>query len=207
MPGGSGRPIGPKSAPGDSVLDVCCGTGDLAFELAEPGVAGRPRRRLRLLRADARSRPGEGCEPGGRSRFASSGRMRCSCPMTTGASMRSPSASASATSPISTGACGRCAAFCARAGGWSSSRSPSRRRPPFSTFYSLWFDRIVPVLGSAHRRPGGLLATCAESVRSFPEPARARREDGRRRAASASAGLLIAGRDHRDSQRRRRAGE
>ena len=30
-------------------------------------------------------------------------------------------------------------------------------RPPLSTFYSLWFDRIVPLLGAFSERPGGLL--------------------------------------------------
>ena len=29
-------------------------------------------------------------------------------------------------------------------------------RPPFSTFYSLWFDRIVPVLGKPVGQSGGL---------------------------------------------------
>ena len=30
------------------------------------------------------------------------------------------------------------------------------RRPPLSTFYSVWFDRIVPLIGAPHRRGGGL---------------------------------------------------
>ena len=45
--------------PGDSALDLCCGTGDLAFELKPPG---RPRgrgRRPRLLRADAGAGAGQ----------------------------------------------------------------------------------------------------------------------------------------------------
>ena len=46
--------------PGDSALDVCCGTGDLALELAGRVAPGRPRGRLRLLRADARPGPREG---------------------------------------------------------------------------------------------------------------------------------------------------
>ena len=46
--------------PGDSALDVCCGTGDLALELAGRVAPRRQRRRLRLLRADARPGPREG---------------------------------------------------------------------------------------------------------------------------------------------------
>ena len=47
-------------APGDRVLDVATGTGDLAFELAAPGRARRRGRRRRLLRADARARARQG---------------------------------------------------------------------------------------------------------------------------------------------------
>lgn len=43
------------------------------------------------------------------------------------------------------------------------------RRPPFSTFYSLWFDRIVPVLGRLTDNPGAY-SYLTESVRSFPDP-------------------------------------
>jgi demethylmenaquinone methyltransferase/2-methoxy-6-polyprenyl-1,4-benzoquinol methylase len=43
------------------------------------------------------------------------------------------------------------------------------RRPPFSTFYSLWFDRIAPLLGRISDDPQAY-AYLAESVRSFPGP-------------------------------------
>ena len=46
--------------PGESALDICCGTGDFALELAGRVAPGGPRRRLRLLRADARPGAGEG---------------------------------------------------------------------------------------------------------------------------------------------------
>ena len=59
-----------------------------------------------------------------------------------------------------------------------SSRSPSRRRPPLSTFYSLWFDRIVPLLGSLLRRPRGLLLPARVGAQ-LPQPARPGGEDGR----------------------------
>jgi demethylmenaquinone methyltransferase/2-methoxy-6-polyprenyl-1,4-benzoquinol methylase len=43
------------------------------------------------------------------------------------------------------------------------------KRPPFSTFYSLWFDRIVPVLGRLTPNPEAY-SYLAESVRGFPDP-------------------------------------
>jgi demethylmenaquinone methyltransferase/2-methoxy-6-polyprenyl-1,4-benzoquinol methylase len=43
------------------------------------------------------------------------------------------------------------------------------KRPPFSTFYSLWFDRIVPVLGRLTPNPEAY-SYLAESVHSFPDP-------------------------------------
>jgi demethylmenaquinone methyltransferase/2-methoxy-6-polyprenyl-1,4-benzoquinol methylase len=43
------------------------------------------------------------------------------------------------------------------------------KRPPFSTFYSLWFDRVVPVLGRLTPNPDAY-SYLAESVHSFPDP-------------------------------------
>jgi demethylmenaquinone methyltransferase/2-methoxy-6-polyprenyl-1,4-benzoquinol methylase len=42
-------------------------------------------------------------------------------------------------------------------------------RPPLSTFFSLWFDRIVPVLGAAAGDQDAY-SYLPESVRSFPSP-------------------------------------
>lgn len=44
------------------------------------------------------------------------------------------------------------------------------RRPPLSTFFSLWFDRLVPLLGRVAGDPEAY-AYLPESVRSFPPPA------------------------------------
>jgi len=44
------------------------------------------------------------------------------------------------------------------------------RRPPLSLFYSLWFDRIVPLLG-AFSGDSEAYSYLPESVRSFPDPA------------------------------------
>jgi demethylmenaquinone methyltransferase / 2-methoxy-6-polyprenyl-1,4-benzoquinol methylase len=42
-------------------------------------------------------------------------------------------------------------------------------RPPLSTFYSLWFDRIVPILGAV-AGDFDAFSYLPESVRSFPGP-------------------------------------
>ena len=43
------------------------------------------------------------------------------------------------------------------------------RRPPLSTFYSLWFDRIVPILGRL-TPDAEAYSYLPESVRAFPGP-------------------------------------
>lgn len=43
------------------------------------------------------------------------------------------------------------------------------RRPPLSTFFKLWFDRVVPVLGRAAGDPDAY-AYLPNSVRRFPGP-------------------------------------
>jgi demethylmenaquinone methyltransferase/2-methoxy-6-polyprenyl-1,4-benzoquinol methylase len=42
-------------------------------------------------------------------------------------------------------------------------------RPPFSTFYSLWFDRLAPVLGKLSDNPEAY-AYLTESLNTFPGP-------------------------------------
>ena len=43
------------------------------------------------------------------------------------------------------------------------------RRPPLSTFFSLWFDRLVPLLGRI-AGDSEAYSYLPESVRSFPPP-------------------------------------
>jgi demethylmenaquinone methyltransferase/2-methoxy-6-polyprenyl-1,4-benzoquinol methylase len=45
------------------------------------------------------------------------------------------------------------------------------RRPPLSTFFSLWFDRLVPVLGR-FAGDSAAYSYLPESVRMFPAPER-----------------------------------
>ena len=44
------------------------------------------------------------------------------------------------------------------------------QRPPLSTFYSLWFDRAVPLLGKLGAADPEAYSYLPESVRSFPSP-------------------------------------
>jgi demethylmenaquinone methyltransferase / 2-methoxy-6-polyprenyl-1,4-benzoquinol methylase len=43
------------------------------------------------------------------------------------------------------------------------------RRPPLSTFFSLWFDRVVPVLGRL-AGDADAYSYLPQSVRRFPDP-------------------------------------
>ncbi len=43
------------------------------------------------------------------------------------------------------------------------------QRPPLSTFFSLWFDRVVPLLGTV-AGDRDAYSYLPESVRSFPPP-------------------------------------
>jgi demethylmenaquinone methyltransferase/2-methoxy-6-polyprenyl-1,4-benzoquinol methylase len=154
-------------SPGDAVLDVCCGTGDLAFELAQrvsPGghVVGcdfsEPM--LDLAREKAADR-------GAPVRFEWADALRLPYDegrfdaVTVGFGVRN---------------------FADRDRGLREMARVSKpggrlvileftepRRAPFSTFYSLWFDRIVPVLGRLTDNPEAY-SYLTESVHSFPDP-------------------------------------
>jgi demethylmenaquinone methyltransferase/2-methoxy-6-polyprenyl-1,4-benzoquinol methylase len=153
--------------PGDSVLDVCCGTGDLAFELAgrvspDGRVIGcdfsEPMLDLAREKAADREAPvrfewADALElPYDEGRFDA---------VTVGFGVRN---------------------FADRDRGLREMArvlKPGGRlvileftepaRPPFSSFYSLWFDRIVPVLGRLTPNPDAY-SYLAESVHSFPAP-------------------------------------
>lgn len=155
-------------SPGDSVLDVCCGTGDLSFELAkrvspDGNVIGSDfsEPMLDLAREKAEERASETV----RFEWADAldlpyddGRFDA---VTVGFGVRN---------------------FADRDRGlreMSRVLKPGGRlvileftqpqRPPFSTFYSLWFDRIVPVLGRLTPNPEAY-SYLAESVHGFPRP-------------------------------------
>lgn len=155
-------------APGDNALDVCCGTGDLALELARrvaPGghVVGcdfsEPM--LDLAREKAAGRGGAGA----RFEWADAlnlpyddGRFDA---VTVGFGVRN-------LSDLDAGL--REMRRVLRPGGRLVILEITQpTRPPLSTFYSLWFDRIVPVLGSLTDDPEAY-SYLPESVRGFPSP-------------------------------------
>lgn len=155
---------------GDSALDVCCGTGDLALELArrvapdghvvgcdfsEPmldlarektsarGVDG-----VRFEWADALSLPYDG------DRFDA---------VTVGFGVRNLADLDRGLSEM--------ARVLKPGGRLVILEITQPTRPPLSLFFSLWFDRIVPLLGTFSSDPEAY-SYLPESVRSFPDPHR-----------------------------------
>jgi demethylmenaquinone methyltransferase/2-methoxy-6-polyprenyl-1,4-benzoquinol methylase len=154
--------------PGDSALDVCCGTGDLALELAKlvtPGghvvgcdfsepmldlarekTAERGADAVRFEWADALELPYDG------ERFDA---------LTVGFGVRN-------LADLDRGL--REMARVLKPGGRLVILEITQpTRPPLSLFFSLWFDRIVPLLGSFSSNPEAY-AYLPKSVRSFPSP-------------------------------------
>jgi demethylmenaquinone methyltransferase/2-methoxy-6-polyprenyl-1,4-benzoquinol methylase len=154
--------------PGDSALDVCCGTGDLALELAKlvaPGghvvgcdfsepmldlarekAAERNAAGVRFEWADALELPYDG------ERFDA---------VTVGFGVRN-------LADLDRGL--REMARVLKPGGRAVILEITQpTRPPLSLFYSLWFDRVVPLLGSLSSNPEAY-SYLPESVRSFPSP-------------------------------------
>ena len=155
-------------SPGDSALDVCCGTGDLALELsrrvspdghvvgcdfsepmldlAREKAAGRQAGGLRFEWADALQLPYD------------AGRFDA---VTVGFGVRNLADLDRGLSEM---------ARVLKPGGRAVILEITQpARPPLSTFYSLWFDRIVPLLGAFSSEPEAY-SYLPESVRSFPSP-------------------------------------
>jgi demethylmenaquinone methyltransferase/2-methoxy-6-polyprenyl-1,4-benzoquinol methylase len=157
-------------SPGDSALDVCCGTGDLALELAgrvAPGghVIGcdfsEPMLDLAREKASAREASGVRFEwADALSLPYDAGRFDA---VTVGFGVRNLAdldrGLREMTRVLAPG--GRLVVL----------EITQPARPPLSTFYSLWFDRAVPLLG-AFSGDSEAYSYLPESVRSFPPPLR-----------------------------------
>jgi len=156
--------------PGDSALDVCCGTGDLALELARrvaPGghVVGcdfsEPMLDLAREKASARGADGVRFEwadalqlPYDAARFDA---------VTVGFGVRNLADLDRGLHEM---------ARVLRPGGRLVILEITQpTRPPLSTFFSLWFDRIVPLLGRFSDDEGAY-SYLPDSVRNFPPPER-----------------------------------
>jgi len=157
-------------SPGDTALDVCCGTGDLSLELARrvaPGgsVVGcdfsEPMLDIAREKASAQSAAGVRFEwADALSLPYDAGRFDA---LTVGFGVRN-------LADLDRGL--REMGRVLRPGGRLvvlEITQPSR--PPLSTFFSLWFDRIVPLLG-AFSEESEAYSYLPESVRSFPAPPR-----------------------------------
>jgi demethylmenaquinone methyltransferase/2-methoxy-6-polyprenyl-1,4-benzoquinol methylase len=154
--------------PGDAALDICCGTGDLALELAGrvlPGghVVGcdfsEPMLDLAREKAAAHGASGVRFEWADALRLPyDDGRFDA---VTVGFGVRN-------LSDLDAGLAEMRRVL--RPGGRLVILEITQpARPPLSTFYSLWFDRIVPVLGRVAGDPEAY-SYLPESVRSFPAP-------------------------------------
>ena len=156
-------------AEGDSALDLCCGTGDLALELRERvGASGRvvgadfSERMLELANAKAAERgmPDVAFEwadalelPYSDSSFDA---------VTVGFGVRN-------LADLDRGV-GEMARVLRPGGRLVILEITQPQKPPLSTFFSLWFDRLVPLLGRLAGDPEAY-SYLPESVRSFPSPA------------------------------------
>jgi demethylmenaquinone methyltransferase/2-methoxy-6-polyprenyl-1,4-benzoquinol methylase len=163
--------------PGGSALDICCGTGDLALELAKlvtPGghVVGcdfsEPMLDLAREKASARGAEGVRFEwadalelPYDAERFDA---------VSVGFGVRN-------LADLDRGLCEMARVL--KPGGRAVILEITQpTRPPLSSFFGLWFNRIVPLLGALSSNPEAY-SYLPESVRSFPSPrALAEKMDG-----------------------------
>ena len=157
-------------APGDTALDLCCGTGDFALALVERvGPAGE------VVGADFSERMLELARRKAAARGASAVRFEWADALelpydsasfdavTVGFGVRNLADLERGLAEI---------ARVLRPGGRLVILEITQpRRPPLSTFYSLWFDRLVPVLG-ALAGDRDAYTYLPESVKRFPPPAR-----------------------------------
>jgi demethylmenaquinone methyltransferase / 2-methoxy-6-polyprenyl-1,4-benzoquinol methylase len=154
--------------PGDTALDVCCGTGDLALELAKLVLPGG-----HVVGCDfsepmldlAREKAAKGAASGVRFEWADALELPYDSErfdaVTVGFGVRNLADLDRGLHEM---------ARVLRPGGRLVILEITQpARPPLSLFFSLWFDRIVPLLGALSSDPEAY-SYLPESVRSFPRP-------------------------------------
>jgi demethylmenaquinone methyltransferase / 2-methoxy-6-polyprenyl-1,4-benzoquinol methylase len=154
--------------PGNAALDVCCGTGDLALELSdrvgpEGSVVGCDFSE-RMLDAARDKAAGRGVT---NVRFEWADALRLPYP---DGSFDAATIGFGARNLADLDGGLRELARVLRPGGRLVILEITQpRRPPLSAFYSLWFDRIVPLLGTL-AGDRSAYTYLPESVRRFPPP-------------------------------------
>ena len=154
--------------PGDAALDLCCGTGDLAFELARrvgpDGVVVGCDFSDAMLELARRKATGRGAS---QARFEWADALDLPYDeasfdaVTVGFGVRN-------LVDVERGL-GEMVRVLRPGGRAVILEITQPRRPPLSIFYSLWFDRLVPLLG-ALAGDRGAYTYLPESVKRFPAP-------------------------------------
>jgi demethylmenaquinone methyltransferase / 2-methoxy-6-polyprenyl-1,4-benzoquinol methylase len=154
--------------PGDSVLDVCCGTGDLALELA-----GRVGSEGRVVGCDFSERMLDAAREKAARRGAPHVRFEWADALELPYGDASFDAATIGFGARNLADLDRGLAELRRvlrAGGRLVILEITQpARPPLSAFYSLWFDRIVPLLGML-AGDRGAYTYLPDSVKRFPSP-------------------------------------
>ena len=154
--------------PGDAALDVCCGTGDLAFELARrvgpDGVVVGCDFSDAMLELARRKAAGRGAS---QARFEWADALDLPYDE---ASFDAVTVGFGVRNLVDVeGGLGEMVRVLRPGGRAVILEITQPRRPPLSAFYSLWFDRLVPLLG-ALAGDRGAYTYLPESVKRFPAP-------------------------------------
>ncbi len=155
-------------APGDAALDLCCGTGDLAFELRERvGTNGR------VVGADFSERMLELANEKGAERGFADVTFEWADALElpySDASFDAVTVGFGVRNLADLGTGLREITRVLKPGGRAVILEITQpQRPPLSTFFRLWFDHLVPVLGRV-AGDAEAYSYLPESVRSFPPP-------------------------------------